>query len=66
MTESTGYKAALSITECAAALGVSRPTVYELVRRADFPAFKLGRRTLISRSGLESWVQAQAAREANE
>lgn len=66
MTESCGYKAALSITECAEALGVSRPTVYELVRRADFPAFKLGRRTLISRSGLEDWVKAQSAQGVKE
>ena len=35
-------KLALSVTEAAALLGVSRPTVYTLIHRADFPAFKLG------------------------
>ena len=51
---------ALSVTEAAEALNVSRPTVYQLMRRADFPAFRVGRRTLISRSGLERWIEAQA------
>ena len=51
---------ALSVTEAAEALNVSRPAVYQLMRRADFPAFRVGRRTLISRSGLERWIEAQA------
>ena len=51
---------ALSVTEAAEALNVSRPTVYQLMRSADFPAFRVGRRTLISRSGLERWIEAQA------
>ena len=51
---------ALSVTEAAEALNVSRPTMYQLMRRADFPAFRVGRRTLISRSGLERWIEAQA------
>lgn len=59
MTESCGYKAALSIAETADALSISRPKVYELTRRADFPCFKLGNRTLVSRSGLEAWVEQQ-------
>lgn len=52
---------ALSVTEAAALLGVSRPTVYKLIRRDGFPAFKIGSRTLISRVGLADWVQQQAA-----
>lgn len=54
-------KLALSVTETAALLGVSRPTVYTLIHRADFPAFKLGSRTLISRAGLAKWVEKQSA-----
>ena len=57
-------KIALSVTETAEMLGVSRPTVYRLIQRADFPAFKIGSRTLISRDGLARWVEAQAAQEA--
>jgi len=57
-------KFTLSVTEAAEMLGVSRPTLYRLLQRADFPAFKVGSRTLISRDGLARWVEAQAAREA--
>lgn len=53
-------KLALSVTETAQALGVSRPTVYQLLRRSDFPAFRIGNRWLISRSGLEAWIKTQA------
>ena len=53
-------KLALSMTEAAALLGVSRPTMYELARREDFDAaFHVGRRTLVSRSRLAAWVERQ-------
>lgn len=55
---------ALSVTQAAALLGVSRPTVYQLMNRADFPSFRIGARRLISRAGLERWVQEQAERGA--
>ena len=50
----------LSITETAAALGVSRPTVYALLHKRGFPAFKVGGRTLVSAEGLREWVASQA------
>ena len=60
---SANEKLALSITEAAALLGISKPKMYEIARREDFrAAFKVGTRTLISRSGLEEWVKAQAGR----
>lgn len=55
-------KQAYSTAEVAEVLGVSRPTVYTLMRRADFPAFKVGSRTLVSAEGLRAWVQAQVER----
>jgi excisionase family DNA binding protein len=55
MTERLTY----SPTETAQVLGVSRPTVYTLMKREDFPAFKVGSRTLVSAEGLRAWVQAQ-------
>ena len=59
----TNEKLTISVTEAADMLGISKPTMYQLVKRADFGAVvKIGRRTLISRSGLEEWVQAQAGR----
>ena len=52
----------LTVTETAAALGVSRPTVYNLLHRQDFPAFRVGGRTLVSVEGLREGVAAQAER----
>ena len=50
----------LNLTQPADALGVSAPTMRCLVRRGDFPAFKIGSRWMISRSALEEWAQNAA------
>ena len=55
---------ALSVAEAAEALGISRPSLYALLDRPGFPSFRVGRRVLISREGLASWVAEQAAMEA--
>lgn len=52
---------AVSAAEAARLLGVSKPTIYQYIRRSDFPAFKLGTRTLVSVEGLREWVNRQAA-----
>lgn len=51
---------AVSAPEAARLLGVSKPTIYKYMNREDFPAFKLGGRTLISVDGLRAWVKKQA------
>lgn len=51
---------AISAPEAARLLGVSKPKVYELMGRADFPSFKLGGRTLVSVDGLREWVRNQS------
>lgn len=51
---------AVSAAEAARLLGVSKPTIYQYIHRADFPAFRLGSRTLVSVEGLRRWVAAQA------
>lgn len=51
---------ALSVTEAAEALGVSRRTMYDLINREDFPTLKVGGRRLISRELLAEWVRVQA------
>lgn len=51
---------AISSSKAAELLGVSRPTVYTLMKRADFPAFKVGSRTLVSVEGLRDWVEKQS------
>ncbi len=53
------------VTEAAAALHISRRTMYELMNREDFPAtFKVGRRRLISKARLAEWVDAQTQKES--
>lgn len=56
-------KLAYSAAEAAESLGLSRPMIYQLMQRSDFPSFKVGNRTLISAEGLRAWVEAQARKE---
>lgn len=56
-------KLTYSVTEAAEALGVSRPTMYELIHREGFPSLKVGNRVLISRRRLVEWVDQQAGKE---
>ena len=53
-------KIALSVTEAAELLGLCPKAVYKLTKRADFPAFKAGTRTVISAEGLRAWVRREA------
>jgi len=53
-------KIALSVTEAAEALGVSRVTMYQYIKRADFPAARIGGRVLIPREKLRLWLENQA------
>lgn len=57
-------KMTLTIAETAQTLNVSRPTVYRLIERKDFPALRIGKRVLVSRSGLSEWISRQAGKEA--
>lgn len=61
--EATGCKIAISVPRMAELLSISRPTAYQLAKRADFPAFVVGGRTLVSVQGLVQWVAAQVHRE---
>lgn len=56
-------KIAISVPRMAELLSISRPTAYQLARRADFPSFVVGGRTLVSVQGLVQWVAEQAHRE---
>ena len=53
----------VSTSEAARLLGVSRPTIYELMQNGGLPWFKVGTRTLLPVSGLKEWVAAQTAKE---
>lgn len=58
--ENTRERLTLSVAEAAQMLGISAPKAYELTHRADFPAFRIGNRTLVSRRLLEKWVDREA------
>lgn len=49
-------KMALNVTEVAEVLGISRSLMYTIIHRADFPAFKMGTRTLTGTADLRAWV----------
>ena len=49
-----------NVSEAAAALGISRPKMYELLRSGEIPSFQIGTRRLISRAGLAEWVERQS------
>ena len=53
-------KLAYSLTETAQALGVSRPTVYALIKKPGFPVFQIGGRKLVSVEGLRDWIRNQS------
>lgn len=54
-----------NVTEAAAALGISRRSMYDLMHREDFPTLKIGGRRLISRELLAEWVREQAGGQNN-
>jgi excisionase family DNA binding protein len=48
----------ISVEEAAHLLGVGRTTMFELVGRGDVKSVRLGRRRLIARKSLESFVES--------
>ena len=49
----------VSIEGAAQLMDLSVPTVRELTHRKDFPAFKVGTRTLIPYDSLREWAREQ-------
>ena len=50
---------AVSAAEAARLLGVSRPTLYNLLNQSGVPSFRVGNRVLVSVAGLQDWVDQQ-------
>lgn len=48
----------VSINDAARMLGIGRSTLYLILKDGQLPARKLGKRTLILRSDIESFVEA--------
>lgn len=50
-------KKVYSVPEIAAMLGISRTKAYDLTHREDFPAIRLGRRTVVRCEDFERWLE---------
>jgi excisionase family DNA binding protein len=53
-----------SVAAAAQYIGISRGRLYELITAGTIPARKMGTRTLILRSDLETWAQSLPRRAA--
>ena len=54
--ETPGTRTALTIEQLAEELQISRTTAYALVKEAGFPSFSVGKRIMVSRNGLQRWM----------
>ena len=65
MKKAVSDKRALSVTEMAETLGISRTTAYELVNREDFPSMRIGQRIIVPVDALDRWLERGVAYAAN-
>ena len=54
--ETPGTRTALTVDQLAEELQISRTTAYALVKQAGFPSFAVGKRIMVSRNGLQGWM----------
>lgn len=60
-------KLALDVSEAAALLGVSRPTMYQLINRQDVNIdFYIGSRRKINKKSLQEWIDQQTRGDKND
>lgn len=46
----------LNVTDVQSILGIGRSTAYALMRRADFPTTRLGRKMVVDSAALDTWA----------
>ena len=49
-------KNCLSATDVANVLGVSKPTVYQIIARSDFPKVHVGRKIIVPADAFKDWL----------
>ena len=49
----------MNMADVAAVLGISKAGAYKFAHRADFPAFQIGRRIVVSREKFVDWLNRQ-------
>ena len=52
---------AMSVEDMAEELAIGRSIAYQLIQQPDFPSFTIGRRVLVSRKGLQEWIDRQCS-----
>ena len=57
---------AMSVEAMADELAIGRNVAYQLVQQPDFPSFMIGRRVLVSRKGLQEWIDSQCKKDSND
>ena len=53
---SPGTKMTLSVREAAELIGISRPTMYQLIRENQIPSIHAGKKIVIARQTLLDWL----------
>ena len=51
----------LNVQEVSDFIGLGMSQTYDLIRRIDFPAFKIGNRILVPRDKFLAWIDNQSA-----
>ena len=51
----------LNVQEVSDFIGLGMSQTYDLIRRIDFPAFKIGNRTFVPRDKFLAWIDNQSA-----
>lgn len=51
----------IKVAEAAEYIGVSKDTIYKLVRKQEIPHIRLGKRILFRVESLEAWLQEREA-----
>lgn len=64
MSETKKTCITLNAPELAKLLGISRSAAYNLMHRADFPSFRIGKRLLVTQDKVFEWVDAQTSAHA--
>ena len=53
---SPGTKMTVSVQEAAAMIGISKPTMYALIREGDIPCVHVGKKIVIARQAILDWL----------
>ena len=55
----------INATLLAQPFGVSRASAYELMSEKDFPAFRIGKRILVTKEKLVEWIENRSKKGGN-